>query len=219
MYPLFIHPVDSAIYSTVWLPGKLKGVPVDTSIFIPIIFKMFDKENAPPLNIIAERYQSRGHWEYLPVFIDTTCVSIPDERPENFSFIFKWWYLDRDSLCLNTSENYLKSRYRDVDTSITFSLSEKDLDSIYRVMKQIHFLCYPRDFSPGFTGWMDPSFSYYCKMKVNDFENEISLKTGLLSDDPSYKRLKDFYSMIDKVIRQSADYQKIRKPERFYIYE
>jgi hypothetical protein len=81
MYTGFSQPVNTAIYSTKWIPGKFKGVPIDTSITIPISFKLYDGENAPPMNIVSARKLKRGHWEYLLVFIDTTCVSVPDERP------------------------------------------------------------------------------------------------------------------------------------------
>ena len=39
MYQGFIQFVDSTIYSTKWVPGKFKGVTIDTSITIPITFK------------------------------------------------------------------------------------------------------------------------------------------------------------------------------------
>jgi hypothetical protein len=86
-------------------------------------------------------------------------------------------------------------------------------------MRKIHFLCYPKDYKPGITGVMDPAFDFHCKMKVNDSENEISIDTGLLSNDPSYKKLEEFYWMIYDIIHKSADYKKIRKPTRIYLYE
>jgi hypothetical protein len=217
MYPIFVQSVDSAMYSTEWIPGKLEGIAVDTSINLPINFKLYDNKNAPPLTIILERNQSRGHWEYLPVLIDTTCVSIPDERPENFSFIFKQWFYT-DSLYLDTNQKFLRYIYGDVDTSLTFSLSRNALDSIYTIMQKIHFLCYPKDFRPGTTGWISHSFSYYCKMVVNDFENEISLDSGWLSNDPSYKKLREFFLMINSVIHNSVDFKKIPKPTMLNMY-
>ena len=111
MYQGFIQFVDSTIYSTKSVPGKFKGVTIDTSITIPITFKSYDGENAPPIYIISERKLERGHWEYLSIEIDTNLVQIPPERPENFSFIFKWWTY-RDSLYLNTSDKFLKSKHR-----------------------------------------------------------------------------------------------------------
>jgi hypothetical protein len=219
LYELFRQLINSAVYSVKWIPGKYKGTPVDTSIIIPFHFNLYDSENAPPMNITSRKKVTKGHWESLPIFIDTTCVQIPDKRPEDFNFIFKWWFYV-DSLCLITSENFLKSRKGDVDTSITFKLSENELDSIYRIMKQIYFLCYPKDYKPSFNGgWMDPAFDFYCKMEVLDFENEVSINTGMLLNDPSYKKLKDFYWMIYSIIHKSSDYKKIRKPTMIYIYE
>jgi hypothetical protein len=179
---------------------------------------MFDKENAPPLNIIAERYQSRGHWEYLPVYIDTNLVQIPTERPKNFKFTFKWKTYP-DSLYLDTSENLLVTLKGDVDTSIFFSLSESEMDTIYKKMRDIHFLCYPKDYRPGISGIMNPYFLFYCKMMANDFEKDISINTGQVSNDPSYKEMKDFLWMIYSIIRNSSDYKKIRKPTLINIYE
>jgi len=218
MYQVFIQWVDSAIYSTTWLPGKFKGIPIDTSITIRIAFKLYDSENAPPINIISPRHVSRGHWEFLPVIIDTNLVQIPSVRPENFNFIFKWDIFP-DSGYLDTSEKLFITKKGDVDTSVSFSLSDDELDSIYQKMREIHFLCYPKDFSPGYYGVRDPSFSYYCKIMVEDFENEISLDTGLMSNDPSYKNLKDLFSLIYKIIHKSEDYKKIRKPKYINIYE
>lgn len=218
LYDGFYQTIDTTIHSIIWIPGKFKGIPIDTNITIPIHFNLYDSENAPPINIISAKKITRGHTEYLPVFIDTTLIQIPNDRPDNFSFIFKWWTY-KDSLYLNTSEKLLKSRKGDVDTSISLTLSDIEIDSIYNVMKQIHFLCYPKDFKPGITGIMNPSFNFNCKMIVNDFNNEISIDTGLLSNDPSLKKLKDFYWMIYGIIHNSADYKKIRKPKMIYIYE
>ncbi len=66
---------------------------------------------------------------------------------------------------------------------------------------------------------MDPAFDFYCKMEVLDFENEVSINTGMLLNNPSYKKLKDFYWMIYSIIHKSSDYKKIRKPTMIYIYE
>lgn len=215
---VFYHPIDTTFHSIIWIPGKSKGIPVDTSITIPIHFSLYDSENAPPINIISAKKITRGHWEYLPVFIDTTIIIIPDEKPDNFNFVFKWWTY-RDSLYLNTSQKLLISREGDVDTSVSFTLSNNEIDSIYKVMRQIHFLCYPKDFKPGITGIMNPSFDFSCEMIVNDFKNEISIDTGLLSNDQSFKKLKDFYWLIYGIIHNSADFKKIRKSKMIYIYE
>jgi hypothetical protein len=55
-------------------------------------------------------------------------------------------------------------------------------------------------------------------MVVDDIENEVSLDSGWVSSDPSYKKLKDFFSMIGSIIHNSADFKKIPKPTMLNSY-
>lgn len=125
--------------------------------------------------------------------------------------------MDYDSI--NTFINTYSKKYSDIDTSILFHFKDDQLDSIYIKMRDIHFLGYPRNYkSKEIFVILSPRFSYYLKVKVDKYENELSMGADIMSKDPNTKNLYDLFSLIERMIKSSPDYQKIRKPKYLPFY-
>jgi hypothetical protein len=152
------------------------------------------------------------------IIIDTVDKSISIERSKRFGFIFVY-KIQRDYDSLNTFTNIYSKKYADIDTSITFHLTDTQLDSIYAKIREIHFLNYPKDYKSKeiFVG-VQPHFSYYLKVCVDKYENELSIDADIMSKDSSTKNLSNLFSLIKRMIKSSPDYQKIRKPSYSPLY-
>ncbi|MDZ4230961.1 MAG: hypothetical protein U1B77_03995, partial [Dehalococcoidales bacterium] len=89
----------------------------------------------------------------------------PATEKSNFNMIFRYGVMARNEL--DTFQGiYTKDMIADPSITVPLSLTEEELDSIYRKMVEIGFFSYPDEFSvsvaPGESiGMVTPHMSYY----------------------------------------------------------
>ena len=165
---------------------------------------------------VSKSYSQIGIRQVYSI-IDTSDKIINCKRPNIFDFVFKY-KIQEDYDSLNTFTNRYSKKYADIDTSVSFHLTDNQLDSIYIKIKEIHFLNYPSNYKSKemFIGF--PHFSYYLKVSIDKYENELSISMDIMSKDNNTKNLLDLFSLIKRMIETSPDYQKIRKPSYQPLY-
>jgi predicted DNA binding CopG/RHH family protein len=169
-----------------------------------------------PIEIVASR--PIIEWRKQPTIIDTLAKQLPIQRAVDFAFVFKYEICgDYDSL--NTYNHTFSKKYGDLDTTITMRLSDNQMDSIYRKIRTMHFLNYPKDYCPVDIILISPSFSFYLKVQANNYDNEISIGASIESEDQNTKSLKDLFELIRSMIYKNEAFRNISKSAVIRVYE
>ena len=111
-----------------------------------------------------------------------------------------------------------------MDTSITvnISLSEEELDRIYKKMVEIDFFDYPDEFSVSVPagesfGMVTPCSSYYFKVEYDSKIKELWWEDEITNEDKKAGRLRELIKLIRDIIESKEEYQKLPAPTSGYI--
>ena len=174
-----------------------------------------------PLEILAPRPEMSKEIDLMKrekTVIDTTDKQLPKDKPNNFAFIYVF-NIQGDFDSLNTFNNTFSIKFGDVDTMVSFRLNEDQVDSIYSMVRNIHFLNYPRNYKSEHIMIVLPHYSYYFKVRAGNYSNDLSIGTDICSNDPNTKNLGSLFSMIYRMIHAATDFKKIPEPKLWPLYE
>ncbi len=135
--------------------------------------------------------------------------------PEDFNFVAK---IEDESFILNTYEDKLtKTIDWDVDTTITYYLSEKDKKSIYQIMKNIDIHRYPSNYAPISVVSISPSFSYYIKFTLNEVDYTINWVEHTESTCKDAKELRSLFLNIQDCFIKDKRVNELPESERYFF--
>jgi len=133
---------------------------------------------------------------------------------------------------LNTFQGtYTKDMVADSPITVKLSLSESDLDKIYKKMIEINFFSYPEEFSIFVPPKPDEKVmrgrmvggvsSYYFKVEYNSIVKELRWTDDVIEDDlkkdERASRLRELIKLIEDIIESKEEYKKIPAPRGGYL--
>lgn len=145
----------------------------------------------------------------------------PDVKPPDFNLIFKYGVMARNEL--NTFKGtYTKDMVSDPSITVNLSLSEEELDSIYRKMVEIDFFDYPDEFSVSVPagesfGMVTPYFSYYFKVEHDAKIKELWWEDEIKNENIKADKLRELIKLIWNIIEAKEEYQRLPEPTSGYM--
>ena len=142
----------------------------------------------------------------------------PPTRPEHFDFIFKYGPMAKN--VLNTlNGTYTRDMVIGPSVTINMTLTEDDLDRIFRKMIEINFFDYPETFvvpRKDVYGYVTPFDRYrffveYCDVKTVKWDAEELYRNREATS------LKELCDLIIEIIESKPEYKTLPKPRGGYI--
>ena len=148
------------------------------------------------------------------------CVTPPPEESK-FNLIF--YYGVGANNGLNTFEGtYTKDMIMDPPITVNLSLSEEELDSIYRKMVEIDFFDYPDEFSVSVPsgeaiGMVTPHSSYYFKVEYDSKVKELRWEDKITNEDEKANKLRELIKLIRDIVESKEEYKELPEPRSGYV--
>ena len=139
----------------------------------------------------------------------------------DFNLIFKYGVMARNEL--NTFQGtYNKDMVMDPSITVSLSLSEKELDRIYRKMAEIDFFGYPDEFSVAvpageLVGRVTPYSSYYFKVEHDSDIKELWWEDEITNEDERADKLRELIELIRDIVESKEEYKELPSPTSGYI--
>ncbi len=147
------------------------------------------------------------------------CSSSPAQS--DFNLIFRYGVGARNEL--NTFKGtYTKDMIGDPSIKVPLSLTEEELDRIYRKMIEIDFFDYPEEFSVavapgGMVGIITPHSSYYFKVEDDSGIKELRWEAEIINEDAEADKLRELIKLIRDIIEAREEYQRLPEPTSGYM--
>ncbi|MFC1991901.1 hypothetical protein ACFLVC_04190 [Chloroflexota bacterium] len=155
------------------------------------------------------------------VVLGMVACSVPPLAQSDFNLIFRYGVGAKNEL--NTFEGtYTKDMFGDPSITVPLSLTDEELDIIYRKMVEINFFDYPEEFSvtaaPGeAVGIVTPYSSYYFKVEDDSGIKELRWEDKITNEDNEADRLRELIKLITDIIESKEEYQKLPEPTGGYM--
>lgn len=149
--------------------------------------------------------------------------TLPESRPSDFNFIFKYGYGGTNRNVLNTfNGTYTKDLGLDPSVTIDFILSDEDMDRIYQKMIETKFFCYPEEFViPVPEGELVSATSeyqgYYVRVECNHRIKVLQWRDNILNENDDARNLREVLSLIKSIIRSKDEYWELPSPSGIHI--
>ena len=149
------------------------------------------------------------------------CVA---STPPDVNLIFRYGVGAKNEL--NTFEGtYTKDMVSDPSITVPLSLTEEELDRIYRKMVEIDFFEYPEEFfvdvaSGELAGMVTPYSSYYFKVEYGSSIKELRWEdeiTEITNEDDKANKLRELIKLITDIIEAKEEYQRLPEPTSGYM--
>jgi hypothetical protein len=153
--------------------------------------------------------------------LGTVDCTAPTHGGSGFGLIFRYGVMARNEL--NTFKGtFTKDMVSDPSITVNLSLSEEELDSIYRKMVEIDFFDYPDEFSVSVLPWesvgmITPHSSYYFKVEYDSKVKELRWEDKITNKDEKADKLRELIKLIRDIIESKEEYQKLPKPTSGYL--
>ena len=164
---------------------------------------------------------NNGRLALVAVLLGTAGCTAPTPGESNFGLIFRYGVMARNEL--NTFKGtFTKDMVSDPSITVDLSLSEEELDSIYRKMVEIDFFNYPDEFSvpippDGMVHIVTPYSSYYFKVKYDSKIKELWWEDEIKNENIKADKLRELIKLIWNIIESKEEYQKLPKPTSGYL--
>ncbi len=216
---VFLETIKNAIFSTTWFPAFRDGNPIKSTLSIPIIFQIHSPWVTNPLVITHEPVAlTFVRTAPKPILLDTTVEDLPIDRPADFGFVLKsGTYASRFEFdSLNTLANTLTIHDCLLDTTISLSLTQQQMDSVYRMTTTIHLFRYPAQLTSMGMIYLPRS---ECELTIHAAGRSKTISYDFTADtvDPAANTLNLFLSKIHRMISTNPAYRQL--PERHCVYE
>ena len=145
----------------------------------------------------------------------------PTPGESNFNLIFKYGVSAKN--ILDTFEGtYTKDMVMDPSITVNISLSEEELDRIYKKMVKIDFFSYPEKFkvSPSLgeiVGIVTLYSRYYFRVEYDSQIKELSWDDELIYKDEKADRLREVIKLIRDIIESKEEYKELPEPTSGYL--
>ncbi len=145
----------------------------------------------------------------------------PSGEESDFNLIFKYGVTARNEL--NTFEGkYTRDMVADPPITIDLTLTEEELDRIYRKMIEIDFFDYPDKFSVSVPlgepiSIIRPYSSYYFRVEYESGIKELRWEDEIKNEDEKADRLRALIKLIRDIIESRAEYKELPKPKSGYM--
>lgn len=156
-----------------------------------------------------------------PLVLEQPKIVLTTPSESNLNLIFKYGVGAKNEL--NTfNGTYTKDMILDPSITANLSLSNDELDRIYRKMIEIKLFDYPDSFSvsvpPGeATGVVTPYSSYYFKVEYDSKVKELWWDDNITNEDEKAERLRELIRLIIDIIESKEEYKKLPSPRGGYL--
>ena len=118
--------------------------------------------------------------------------TLPEEMPENFSFILRW---HKSGLSSYDSSSGELNKIR-CDESAVYIMSQEELKTVYKLIYDLDILSYEDELDQSKYSTSMPIHDYYFTVKANDItKSVIALNASPTSSTTSQKYWKYFYTV------------------------
>ncbi|AQM60135.1 hypothetical protein [Clostridium baratii] len=128
------------------------------------------------------------------------------QRPDDFNFVLKYGIQGKNQIDTFKS-TYFKDMASEDSKEINLKLSDKDMDEIYSIMKDINILEYPDVFKPKSETNSKPYEEFYLKVLVNGKEKVIDWTEDNNSQSDEAVKLRKLFKRIHEIISTKEEYK------------
>ena len=155
------------------------------------------------------------------LFLGVAGCSTPPSAKSNFNLIFKYGVGARNEL--NTFEGtYTKDMIGDPSITVPLSLTEEELNKIYRKMVEIDFFSYPERFSVpvppgGITGMVTPYSGYYFEVAYDSKIKQLWWDDEITNENIKADKLRKLSQLIRDIIESKDEYKQLPPAKGGYL--
>lgn len=140
---------------------------------------------------------------------------LPEKRPDDFNFVLKYGIQAKNQIDTFKSI-YVKDMVNEDSKEINLKLSDKDMDEIYSIMKDIDILEYPDVFKPKSKISSKPYEEFYFKVLVNGKEKVIEWPEDNDSQSDEAVKLRKLFKRIHEIISTKEEYKALKDAKGGY---
>jgi hypothetical protein len=150
----------------------------------------------------------------------TGCDNPAPEKP-SLNLIFKYGVTAKNELDTFKGK-FTKDMITDPSITIELSLSEQEMDRIYKKIVEIEFFNYPDRFKvnvpPGeLTGMVTPYSTYYFKVEYDSQVKELWWGDEITNPDQKAEKLRELIMLIRNIVESKEEYKKLPEPRSGYL--
>ncbi|CUP18100.1 MAG: hypothetical protein KIB43_03190 [Clostridium baratii] len=145
---------------------------------------------------------------FLIIGCNSSNNKLPEKRPEDFSFVLRYGIQAKNQIDTFKS-TYIKDMVNEDSKEINLKLSDKDMDEIYSIMKDINILEYPDVFKPKSETSSKPYEEFYLKVLVNGKEKVIEWPEDNNSQSDEAIKLRKLFRRIHEIISTKEEYKNL----------
>lgn len=131
---------------------------------------------------------------------------LQEKRPDDFNLVLKYGIQGKNQIDTFKS-TYVKDMASEDSKEINLKLSDKDMDEIYSIMKDINILEYPDVFKPKSETNSKPYEEFYLKVLVNGKEKVIDWPEDNNSQSDEAVKLRKLFKRIHEIISTKEEYK------------
>ena len=153
---------------------------------------------------------------FTSCYSTSTVKQIPELKPENFNFIFKYGVGAKNALDTFKGE-YIQDMVIESPIATELKLSDEEMKIIYSEMKKISIQSYQEIFKPKGNAVQTPFTTYSIRIVFNDNIKNIYWEDENDSKTKEAIQLRELFKKIREIVSNKEEFKKLPKPKGGYM--